>query len=172
LADHTPLTPRGALLVGLLFGACGVAAILSAFGLTPLRPTPGTPVWVAVSAGVLFVLGGAAVINGYAIAGGAGADGDLPVNAPFAVRLLQYLLGLAIVGVMTIVSAWIAFGPGPRQFSTTIALPFFAERSVGGSLSGRIAFGMGTVLLFAMFVAFGWSGARRLWRIRKVPPAL
>jgi hypothetical protein len=163
LANRTSLTPRGALIVGLLFAACGVAPILSGLGAIPLRPTPGTPGWVAVCAGLLFVLGGAAVINGYAI-GGAGSDGDFPADTPFVVRLVQYLVGLAIVGLMTAISGWIAFGPGPRQISTTIAMPFFGHRS-DDDLSGRIGFGVATVLLAAAFVVVAWSGARGLRRI-------
>lgn len=167
MAGSSSLTPRGALILGLLFAACGIAPILSGLGAIPIRPTADTPGWVAVCAGVVFVLGGAAVINGYAIGGGAGADGDLPTNTPFGVRLVQYLIGLFIVGLMTVISGWIAFGPGERHFSTTVAGPFFARRWAGGDLSGRIAFGAGTVLLVAMFLGLGWSGARRLYRIRQ-----
>ncbi len=167
MANQTPLTPRGALIVGVLCAAGGIPAILSGIGAIPLKPTPGTPGWVAVCAGGMFVLAGAAVINEYAIGRGAGADGDLPAGTPFGVRLAQYLIGLAIVGLMTIVSGWIAFGPGERHFSMTIAMPFFAQRTAGGELPGRIAFGVGTVLLLAMLVALGWSGARRLRRMRQ-----
>ena len=166
MADHTSLTPRGALVIGLLFAACGVVPILSALRLIPLRPTEGTPGWVAGCTGVLFVLAGAALINGYAI-GGVTSDGDLSPRTPFATRLVQYLLGLAIVGVMTTICGWIAFGPGPRHFSTVIAVPFMATRSAGGSLSGRILFGIATVLLATMFVGLGWSGARRLRQFRR-----
>lgn len=167
MADQTPLTPRGALIVGVLCAAGGIPAILSGIGAIPLKPTPGTPGWVAVCAGVMFVLGGAAIVNGYAIGRGMGADGDLPANTPLSVRLAQYLIGLAIVGLMMIVSGWIAFGPGERHFSMTIAMPFVARRTAGDDLSGRIAFGVGTVLLVVMLVGLGWSGARRLRRVRQ-----
>jgi hypothetical protein len=167
VADQTPLTPLGALIVGVLCAACGIPAILSGIGAISLKSTPGTPGWVAVCVGLIFVLAGAAVINEYAIGRGVGADGDLPANTPFGVRLAQYLIGLAIVGLLTIVTGWTAFGPGERHFTMTIAVPFGAQRRAGGDLSGRIAFGVGTVLLVAMLVALGWSGARRLRRVRQ-----
>ena len=165
--NRTSLTPRGAVILGVLFIACGVMPILGGLGLIPLKPTEGTPGWIGVAAGLMFVLAGAAVINGFAIAGGAAPDGDLRPDTPFGVRLVQYLLGMAIVGLMTAVSGWIAFGPGERHFSMTMALPFVARSSAGGELSGRIAFGVGTTLLLAMFVGFGVSGARRLRRVRQ-----
>jgi len=164
LADRTSLSPRAALIVGLLFASCGATLV----GIAP-APTPGTPAWVAFSVEALFVLAGAALINGYAI-GRVDANGDFSADTPYASQVIQYLLGMAIVGVMASVSGWIAFGRGPRQFSTTLALPFFATRTIGGSLAGRIAFGAGTVMLAAMFAGLGWSGARRLWRMRQARP--
>lgn len=170
MANQTPVTPRAALILGVLCAAGGIPAILSGIGAISLKPTPGTPGWVAVCAGGIFVLGGAAVINSYAIGRGADADGALPHETPFGVRLAQYLIGLAIVGLMTGVSGWVAFGPGERHFSMTIAIPFVALRSAGGDLSGRIAFGVGTLLLVMMLVALGWSGARQLRAPRKREP--
>jgi len=175
MASRTSLTPRAALIVGLFCAGCGIALILATLSGIGPQPTPGTPVWVAVSVEAMFVLAGAALINGYAI-GRVDASGDFAADTPFAIQAIQYLLGLAIVGLMAAVSGWIAFGRGPRQFSTTIALPFFATRTMGGSLAGRIAFGAGTIMLVAMFAGLGWSGARllqRIWQARRSePPAV
>ena len=158
------MTRRGAWVVGLFFIAAGVGADSRGLGLIDLKPTVGTPGWIAVCAGLMFVLGGMAVINGYAIAGGVGPDGNLLPGTPFGVLLAQHVLGLGIMGLMTTTAGWIAFGPGERHFSTTIALPFFARRSGSGELSGRVAFGIATVLLVAMTLGLGWAGAQRLRR--------
>jgi hypothetical protein len=168
------VTRRGALTVGLFFVAAGVVPVLGGLGLIDLKPTEGTPGWMGVCAGLAFVLAGAAVINGYAIGGGVGPDGNLLPGTPFGVLLAQHLLGLGIMGLMTTMAGWIAFGPGERHFSTTIALPFIATRSASGELSGRIGFGVATALLAAMTVGLGWAGAQRLrrtWLASRSSPA-
>jgi hypothetical protein len=65
---------------------------------------------------------------------------------------------------MAAVFGWVAFGPGPRQFSSTPSLPFGTKRKQSGELSGRIAFGIATVFMVAAFGASGAIGIRRLWR--------
>jgi hypothetical protein len=117
------------------------------------------------TAGAVFVLAGAAVINGFVIAGGATPDGDLLPGTPMRVRVAQYLLGLGIVGAMTAIFGWIAFGPGTRHFRVSgIPIPGLA-----GETEGRIVFGAGAVLMGVFLVAMAVVGARRLLRARAAP---
>ena len=162
MATNTPLSPRAAIIVGVLCTACGIVPILGGLGLIPIQLTEGTPAWVAVCAGLAFVLAGAALIVGYAVAGSVGPDGDLPPGTPFGVRLVQYVLGLGISGLLTAIAGWVAFGSGPRRFSGTLVLPFVFRRWSDGELNGRIAFGIGAVLMLAFFVVMGIVGARRI----------
>jgi hypothetical protein len=90
-------------------------------------------------------------------------------GTPFAIRVASLVLGLAIVGLMGALFGWVAFGPGPREFSTTVSIPFLAGRWGSSALSGRIAFGIGAVLLALMFVACGVSGVTRLFRTHREP---
>ena len=123
--------------------------------------------------GLMFVMAGLAIALDYGIAGGVGPDGDLPQGTPMAVRIGNLIFGGGIVGLMTSVFGWVAFGSGPRHFSSTVALPFVAVRQQSGELSGRIAFGVATVLMAFMFLACTYVGIERLWRARKtttVPP--
>ena len=162
--SNATLTPRGAVAFGGLFMACGAYPVLVGLGLVHVPPSPGTPAWVIVATGGMFVLAGLAIIVGYAMAGSSQADGSLPESAPFALRVTQYVLGLAIVGLMFAVFAWIAFGAGQRQFSSTISLPFFSTSGRSSEHSGRIAFGIAAGLM-GLFVVFATvSGAKRLWR--------
>jgi hypothetical protein len=62
----------------------------------------------------MFILAGLAIINGYAVAGGTQPNGALSPGAPFLARVVQYLLGVAIAGLM------FANEPHPR---VRIALP-------------------------------------------------
>jgi hypothetical protein len=166
MASRTQLSPRGAVVVGLVCAALGGVIILGALGVLPLRPAPDVAdsPWLLACAGLMFVFVGAAVIVGFAVAGGSGPDGDLPVGTLFCVRLIQYLLGLGAVGSMTAVFTWIAFGPGERRFSTTVVLPFMVHRGASDDTSGRVVFGIGAVLLWIFLLSVGVSGARRLFR--------
>ena len=162
MADRTQLSPVGATAIGLLFVAAGIAVIVAALRSTTLGPD-GDPRWLAAAAGAVFVLAGAAVYNGFAVAGGAAPDGDLPPDTPFVVRVIQYLLGLGIVGLMTAIFGWIAFGPGKRSFRITgLAMLGLAD----GERAGRVAFGIGTVAMGLFLVLLAVIGARRLLRAR------
>jgi hypothetical protein len=168
MAGEQQLSRGGAVAMGIVFIAAGVMPIL--IGLGVVHPDGNTtPVWVAFAAGLLFVCAGLAIVVDYAIAGGVGPDGDLVAGTPFAIRVANFVLGLAIIGLMTAVFGWVAFGSGPRQFSTTIVLPFWYSHGESSELSGRIAFGLATILMVMMFVACGIIGVRRLAQAGRQP---
>jgi hypothetical protein len=157
------LSRGGAVAMGVAFIACGVPPVLIGLGiLHPAGELP--PAWVPIAAGLLFVFAGIAIVLDYAIADGIAPDGDFPAGTPLAIRAANLVLGLAIVGLMTSLFGWVAFGSGPREFSTTISLPFWYSHGRSSELTGRIAFGIATVLFALMFVACGISGVRQLVR--------
>jgi hypothetical protein len=158
------LPPRSAIVVGILFMLCGAFPVLAGLGLLHGRPAPGVQPWVIVAAGSVFILAGLAVINGYALAGGSHADGDLSADAPFIARVTQYVLYLAIVGLLFAVFAWISFGPGERHFSSSMSIPGWSTSGPSSERSGRIAFGIATGLMGLFFVLSAVGGAKSLWR--------
>ncbi len=163
MENRGTLTPTGAILTGLGFAACGIPPLLIAAGaIVPEGDVP--PPWVTASAGLLFVFAGMLIVLDYAVAGGVAADGELPPGTPLAVRGANLLLGMAVVGLMTAVFGWVAFGSGPRAFSSSLSLPFLAHEAPSSERSGRIAFGVGTVVFALMFVACGIVGVRRFVR--------
>jgi len=163
MAGEQQLSRGGAVAMGIVFIAAGAVPIL--IGLGVVHPDVGTtPLWVAFAVGLMFVCAGLAIIVDYAIAGGVGPDGDLLAGTPFAIRVANFVFGLAIIGLMTAVFGWVAFGSGPRAFSTTVVLPFWYSNGQSSELSGRIAFGIGTILMALMFVACGIVGVRQLQR--------
>ena len=168
------LSPRGAIVVGIIFMICGVFPVLVGLGVVHAPPAPGVQPWVVIAAGSMFILAGVAIINGYAVAGGAQANGDLPDSAPFAARVLQYALGVSIVGLMFAVFAWVAFGPGERHFSSSMSIPGLSVSGHSSDRSGRIAFGIASGFIGLFFVLYAVSGAKRLLDARAsgdLPPA-
>jgi len=161
------LSPRGAVLMGLLFVACGIPPILIGLGvLTPSNLDPATPPWVGVCAGLMFSVAGVLIIVDFALGSRIGPDGDFEPGTPFAIRLANLLLGMTILGLMTAVFGWVSFGSGPRRFTSTLWLPFMTRSWVSGELSGRIVFGAATLLMAFMFVACTIVGIERLRRAR------
>jgi hypothetical protein len=147
--DRNQLSPGGAIVIGVFSGVVGTIVILIARGtFGPRHLSDGTPPWVGVAAGALFVLAGLAIIVGYGIAGGVGADGDLPPDTPRGVRLVQTVLGLAITALLASIASWVAFGTGSRHFRGSG--PFISGPV--NEILGRAMFGIGAVLMWA-FVA-------------------
>ena len=63
---------------------------------------------VAICAGLMFVMVGLAIILDYGMAGGAGADGDLPQGTPMNIRIGNLLLGGTIRVIFGFVAALMA----------------------------------------------------------------
>lgn len=152
----TELSPRGAVMLALVLVACGVAPILGAIGIIPYPLTPGTPVWVGVAAGGIFIFAAAAMINGYVFGGGKNFD----TEAPPRVRAVQNVLGFAILASFAAIGGWIGFGPGERAFSSSISLPFWHSEGRGNVNMGRAVFGLGAIICGAFALAVVYSGLR------------
>ena len=162
MRSTTSLSPKAAVALGLILIAAGLALVLLAVGLVPgAGASDAAPRWVVAGAGLMFALCGAAMIVGYAVAGGVGLDGDLPPGTPRRVRLIQYLLGLGIIACLAAIATGIAFGPGPRAF--TVTLPSLG-RGPGDETVGRAVFGFGAVLMWVFLVAFLVVSVQRLRR--------
>lgn len=160
----TPLSPKAAVALGLAVSAMGALIVLLAAGVIPGGDASReAPRWVVAAAGLAFVLAGAAMIVGYAVAGGAAPDSDLPPGTPRWVRVTQSLLGLGIIAALAAVGTWVAFGPGPRAFSVTLP---FVGRGPGDETVGRVAFGIGAVLMWIFLVVFVVVSVRRIRRNR------
>ncbi len=163
--SNSQLSPRMAILVGLLFILLGLAATpltakLVAPGWHPTADAP--PLLVQYSFGLIFVLAGFAIIIGYGV-GRVDANGNLPANAPLWLYVTQQLLVLGVVGTMGALFSWISIGSGPREFTMSTPL---GSSPVGNSVIGRIAFGIGAILFWIFFIVVVVMAARRL---RKTP---
>ena len=113
----------------------GASLFLAACGITVLIHTHPeqlrAPEWVAVVAVGLFGFAGICI-----------ATQALRLN-----RLVRWLV-CGLLGAMSVVPAWIAFGPGPRQ-CTMMSL---GAHSAVSEVTCRGAFGAGALVLALMFV--------------------
>jgi hypothetical protein len=146
----------------------GLGAIVSAIGLyiglvgLGLLPPPGeahAPMWVVMSAGLCFLLGGLGILLPAAVTGEVRNDGELPAGAPYWLRVFQYLLVLTLFAAFAMMGSFVAFGPGPRSFS--VSLPF-GSTNEGSDIFGRVAFGVGAVITWLCLILVAVSGWRKL----------
>jgi hypothetical protein len=145
------------IMVALLMIGIGLYFSLVGLGVLPVPGGPRNlhgPLWLVVCAGLAFLLGGLAFALHLAV-GGDPESRELPKDAPPWTRVAQYLLGVAIFACFALIGSWIAFGPGERAFSGTVPV---------GPTLGRIAFGIGAVILWLGTIGFVISGARKLLR--------
>ena len=150
---NTYPSPRTAVILSLLLFGCGLAPILAGLEVIPLRLTDGTPAWVGIAAGMVFVLAGMAMVNLYVFGGK-----DFDTAASPLAYTTQQLLGFSICALFAAIGGWIAFGSGERNFSTSIDLPFWQSGGPGDQTFGRAFFGFGAltsgaVALYALFCA-------------------
>lgn len=140
---------------GLLFVAAGVFVVYMALSGAP-DSSLHAPRWVASVAGFMFSLAGLLVIVN--VLGGA-PDGEIPARAPLWLRLVQQFLVLAILVSFGFVFSWIAFGPGERQFAGSVG-PLSSDDA--NEIGGRVAFGIGAVLIWLATVFVAFAGVRKL----------
>jgi hypothetical protein len=166
MANETASSSKSNIFWGLFAAAMGAFIVAGASGLfgLDLHPTEGTPQWVGIGAGLMFVAGGFAVMLQSLPAAKPMPDGSLSPDAPRWVQGASLALGLFIAGSFAAIFFWIAFGPGERHFSGGI--PFIGAHA--NEEVGRVAFGFGALFACVMFLAFLVSGARRLSRRDKV----
>jgi hypothetical protein len=137
--------------VGIACVLGGIVILLRTVGLIGDAGDIHAPGWMVGAAGLAFVLVGIAVATGP-------ADGrPAATSAPPTWR--RHVLAGAIVGLMAAAPHWIAFGPGERRFGGILGVPFLAVSSAVSETTGRVAFGIGAVLLDVVFV---WIVARGL----------
>jgi len=147
---------------GLFAVALGAFIIVGTSGLLgiDMHPTEGTPMWIGILAGGVFVAGGGAVILQSLAVARPAVDGSPSFDAPRWVKAISLLLCLLITAGLGSIALWIAFGSGPRQFGGggTFIIGHVNE------IFGRVMFGFGGLLTVVIFFVFLFDGVRRLRR--------
>ena len=153
---ETRSSARWTIACGLVAALIGLFYVLQGAGFVEVtvRPKETSPGWLAIVIGLIFMSGGGAVIIQTVFKGGNPSDAGLPATAPLGFRLIQNTLVFMIVAGLGIVSSWVAFGPGPRQFT--------GSGAVFGETGGRIAFGIGASIIWIVLLAIGIGLARQV----------
>jgi len=122
------------------------------------------PRWVLGVCGAMFALTGLlsfwqGVVNGLGGGGPREEEGEDDFHVP------SWLLGMVICTGLAVVFAWVGFGPGEREFTSSGgAGPVSVRGSDGSGTVGRWFFGAGAVVVGALAV-YGWLyGLRRIFR--------
>jgi len=104
------------------------------------------PRWVVGAAGGVFLLAGLSIFAQ-----------DHPRLSSVAVALLLTSFGA--------VASWVSFGPGERQFSSTVSIPFISVTRSSSDILGRICFAPGAVLLDGLAL-YTWFKLGQDWFLR------
>jgi len=139
------LLVRGAAIaIGLCFGAIGTTVMLATLGVFGDGGMSMEARFIGIVSGLAFIFGGLAAIVGYGIAGGAGFENDARMGIRLRVRIVQYLLGLAVAISLATIATWAALGAG----------------------GGRVSAGVACVALWLFVAVLAVTGARQLTRRR------
>jgi hypothetical protein len=143
------------IVLGLATAAMGAFFAVAASGVIALGPERPheDPRWVGVLAGLIFLLGGTAVV----VQGGLGGNEQDPVGLPPSTpgwpRWITQLMALAIVVCFGAIFSWIGFGPGQRSFE--------GSGAILGPTIGRAMFGFMAGLIWLVLGAMAVARLRR-----------
>jgi hypothetical protein len=160
MSAQQPATPMQMRWIGAGAAAFGLWLVLVGLGVLPVPGGPRNlhgPLWIVLAAGLAFFLAGAAVL--IQVLGHANDSGEFPPDAPFWMRVVQYLIFVAIFACFALIGSWVAFGPGPRGFSGSFM--FFGHAT--NEWIGRAVFGFGAVLCWLGTLAAAVVGGRKLF---------
>lgn len=145
--------------IGLITAGAGLYFTLIGAGvLPPPKGGANAPGWIVVCAGLAFLLGGIAVLRQAIPGGEVGPDGKLPDEAPRWMHVMHHMTGVAVLALLAAIGSWVAFGPGPRSFTASSSLTGSFDP---GEWAGRVAFGLGALLVWLFTIAFAVRAARK-----------
>ena len=147
---------KGMVWFGLLFMAVGSFIIFSALDIIPTDESSFyAPRWVVAAAGWLFFAAGLTVSL---------MDSRLDVfRQSWWFYWMHGLAGLSIIFMFAFLLNWVAFGPGEREFSGGISIPFITiSFDKANEFLGRVVFGIGA-LFFDVILVYSIGGAFWEW---------
>ncbi|HEY3202576.1 MAG TPA: hypothetical protein VGL03_02840 [Thermoanaerobaculia bacterium] len=148
------LSRRGSILLGIAVVGLFIVAVSIWAGGEKFE----APRWIVASVGSAFLFFGSWIALCY----GLGYDPKRPEET-LPSPLLQLVFAMPGLFFFALPFHWIAFGPGERRFSGGLSFPLLFLRHGNDEMSGRIAFGIGAVLIDLLIV---YSAVRLIGRRR------
>jgi hypothetical protein len=158
MAEETPID-KTAIACALLSAAIGLFYMLFSLGYIQVSGgvAPHGSTWAGFCIGLAFFAGGLAVmiqtIERIVVA----PSGGLTAGTPRWARVAMHGLALTVTVCLAAIGLWVAFGPGPREFTSNV--PFLGQHI--GETVGRAVFGTGAVLICLVLVLATLEG---VWR--------
>jgi hypothetical protein len=159
MAEETthPGPNKNLLAIGAVVAGGGLYFVLVGLSALPPPSRTNAPGWVVMCCGLAFAAAGFAVlVRGWL--GVPDSEGDLPQDAPVALKAIYSFSGVGAAAALALVGSWVAFGPGERHFS--MSGPIVGP--VGDAL-GRAIFGIGAVLTWIAVALFARAAARKVF---------
>jgi len=154
--NNLPTSVLARLLFGGIFAAPGI--LIMAVGTKTLEVDPSTvhaPYWLLTMIGGMFAIAGLWIIS-------AGTPAE---------RFMKVIVGPAVlIGIVTALE-WVAFGPGVRQCTGSLSIPFVSFATIQSDMQCRIGFGFAAIIFDGLFLGAGITqlakkmddGAGKLW---------
>lgn len=79
--------------------------------------------------------------------------------------LLSSLIRAILLTGFGVIFSWVSFGPGERQFTGTVSIPFITFSKPSSEITGRICFAPGALLLDGVAL-YTWFLLGRNWFLR------
>ena len=109
---------------------CGLFLLLASLNVIPIPPESlRAPRWILGAVALLFCIAGVMLL------------------VPREHRRLQNFLGALIMTGMSAILSWGAFGPGERQFESSLSVGGFVFSSVPSEWAGRAVLGCCSILM-------------------------
>jgi len=152
--DQKQASPWEMIGLGALAAVIGFYLVLAALSLLPAPGGPDALMLLVFAVGFCYLLGGLRIMIP-AIVMDEGGAGEPPAKRPL--RMAQYVFALAVVMAVAMVASFILLGPGLHG-----SLPFSSNNSL--DMIGRIAFGIGAIVVWLGLLRLAVSGRRKLAR--------
>ena len=144
------------LALGVALAGGGFYLALVGLGLARSPSHLNGPNWLGFAAGLVFFAAGLSMLV-RAWLRVPDKQPNLPNDAPAIAVAIQWLAVLTIIVALASIGTWIAFSPGPRQFSMSFP--------VWGSLAemiGRAMFGFGAIITWLMAALMAYAGVMKM----------
>ncbi len=154
---------KSSLIIALLTIALGVIVVLASMGIFPIADEGfNAPRWIVGLAGAAFLIAGVLLL----LTLQKRAEWDYMTQEPRAKVFLRGGFTVLLLAIFAVLSHWVAFGSGGRNFEMESRMPLLTLSSTANGVVGRLGFMAGALLIDGLLVVGVVDLIRRVlyWR--------